>query len=226
MTVLSVSCQKEDDFVESPVASSGIHFSQTTTDVVAVDMGLSVLWASQNIGSDTADGFGFYYSFGETEPKAEYNASNGNYRWGDYNTEDKENRGFTKYNNKDGKLSLDPSDDPAIQNWKGKWRLPTVDEYAELFNNKEIRRSFGAVDGIYGWTFKSYRTGNTIFIPLAGYMRGKERYYRTDYGYYLTSECNETDIWYARLAILTHDTVSIGSSNRYDGFSVRPVREY
>lgn len=68
-----------------------------------VDLGLSVKWATCNLGATKDDEIGNYYAWGETEPKVEYSENT----W-KFNSENR-----TKYNDDDNKLVLDPEDDAA-----------------------------------------------------------------------------------------------------------------
>ena len=44
--------------------------SKSADGVEAVDLGLSVKWANMNVGAKKASGFGTYFAWGETKPKA------------------------------------------------------------------------------------------------------------------------------------------------------------
>lgn len=100
------------------------------TTPTAVDLGLSVKWASFNIGATKPQETGYYYAWGETFPKKAYNW--GTYQWG----EDEEH--LTKYNldassgTVDNKLMLDPEDDVAHVKLGGKWRMPKFNDILEL----------------------------------------------------------------------------------------------
>ena len=63
-----------------------------------VDLGLSVMWATCNIGADSPEEYGNYYAWGETATKSEYRQDNC-YRWGG--------------------SDLTFSDDAAYVNWGG-----------------------------------------------------------------------------------------------------------
>ena len=41
-----------------------------------VDLGLSVKWATRNIGAKSPEDYGRYFAWGETTTKSEYNSSN------------------------------------------------------------------------------------------------------------------------------------------------------
>ena len=99
-----------------------------------VDLGLSVKWATCNVGANSPEEYGDYFAWGETTSKDKYNWNYYKYCKGSSTT-------FTKYCNKssygyngftDTKTKLDPDDDAATVNWGGSWRMPTVAEMTEL----------------------------------------------------------------------------------------------
>ena len=124
-----------------------------------VDLGLSVKWATFNLGASAPEEYGDYFAWGEVEPKDEYSWEN--YKWGDGTASN-----MTKYNEKDGLTTLKLEDDAAHVNWGGKWRMPTMEEAKELYDkcewNPETR------DGIDGYRVVG-PNGNSIFIPIAGF---------------------------------------------------------
>ena len=69
-----------------------------------VDLGLSVKWATCNVGASLPSLYGNYYAWGETYTKGDYSSGT--------------------YNN--------PSYDTASANWGGTWRMPTDAEWTEL----------------------------------------------------------------------------------------------
>ena len=97
-----------------------------------VDLGLSVKWATCNIGADKPEDYGDYYAWGELSPKESYTWEN--YRFGvggDLPFE----RKLSKYNTDrkrgpvDNKTTLDRVDDVANVRWGGSWRIPTLEEW-------------------------------------------------------------------------------------------------
>ena len=136
------------------------------------DLGLSVKWASYNVGAIAAWESGDYYAWGETEEKEEYSQStykfSGSSGFGQ----------FTKYYydnmlglGGDGKTKLDYEDDVARVKWGGSWRMPTNGELDELRDNCTWEW-----ETLYG--VKGYRVtgpnGNSIFLPAVGYRTGTE----------------------------------------------------
>lgn len=132
---------------------------QFTTDEIAFstdyqDLGLSVSWATCNLGSSSPSNVGGYYCWGETIPSS---VRTGGYQWSG-------SGGFTKYNETDGKVTLEPSDDAAYVNLGEKWRIPTKEELAELRDNCTWTPS--TLDGVKGCTVTG-PNGKSIFIPVS-----------------------------------------------------------
>lgn len=168
-----------------------------------VDMGLSVKWATCNVGADSPEDYGNYYAWGETITKSSY----------------------TKDNSKTYGMNLndiggDSSYDAAAVNWGSKWRLPSREEFKELRDNCDWVWTIR--NGVKGYEVKSKRNGNTIFLPAAGFY-GKTPRRQGSYGYYWSSVPFDTDGAY--LLYLSSDDCSVYWLDRYDGQSVRPVAE-
>lgn len=126
-----------------------------------VDLGLpsGLKWATCNIGADTPEGYGDLYEWGETETRTKYGSENKYLANGQ----------ATKYNDEDGKTVLDPEDDVACVKWGEAWRMPTIEEFRELFSEcQSVAENFGGVRGAR----LTGPNGNSIFIPLAGYCMG------------------------------------------------------
>ncbi len=89
-----------------------------------VDLGLSVKWASRDIGATQAWAYGVPYRWAETVPYQEGTA----YRWA-------RDKMWTKYNEYDKRTVLELSDDAAAQAWGDHWRTPSREEWQELLDN-------------------------------------------------------------------------------------------
>ena len=136
-----------------------------------VDLGLSVKWASVNIGANKPEEYGDYFAWGETEPKKKYDYST--YKWlqGKYYTLSKYNTDYDYGNVIDNKIVLDKEDDAAVANWGGSWRMPTLTECIEL--NENCVWTPITQNGVKGYQIKSKKNGNSIFLPAAGnYSQG------------------------------------------------------
>ncbi len=84
-----------------------------------VDLGLSVLWASWNVGAECPEDYGNYYAWGEIEEKCIYDWST--YKW--CNGSDKSMTKYctnSSYGTVDGKTILEPEDDVAHVLWGGR----------------------------------------------------------------------------------------------------------
>lgn len=115
------------------------------TNLQAVDLGLSVLWADRDLGADSPYEYGDYYAWGETETKLDYTWNN--YRWSEGT-----NRTLTKYNTRsdfgvvDNITRLEEGDDAAWVNTAGEWRIPTDDEITEL--RSQCTREWLTIDNV------------------------------------------------------------------------------
>lgn len=85
-----------------------------------VDLGLSVKWATCNVGANTPEEYGDYFAWGETRPKDYYNWGTYKYCNGYYNTMTKYCTN-SSYGKVDNKTTLELEDDAAYINWGGSW---------------------------------------------------------------------------------------------------------
>ena len=131
-----------------------------------VDLGLSVKWATCNVGATSPEEYGDYFAWGETSTKAEYNTSNCP-TYG-LSTSELQSQGYI-----DNEGNLTAQYDAATANWGGTWRMPTYDELNEL-NTQCTWEWINTND------FKGYKVtgpnGNSIFLPGAGYRLGSSLY--------------------------------------------------
>lgn len=167
-----VSCGDDDDEDNIPPQENeqrGDDTSQTTSEapsyVVAVDLGLSVKWASSNLGASKPEEAGTRFAWGETTEKMLYNL--GTYKHADGTNDTYHNIGRdisgTEY-------------DAAHVHWKGTWRMPTAEECYELANKCDFKAD--KINGIEGYkvTAKGKPNGNYIFIPKYKYYEGEIKY--------------------------------------------------
>lgn len=195
----------------------------------AVDLGLSVKWASYNVGAKNVDGSGSYFAWGETTEKSNYDWSNeGDYKWGIYDSEALPKCGMTKYTTDveggDGLKTLQPGDDPATANWGTKWRTPTLDEINELLDKTKCEWTWD--DTKKGYTVKGLKTGNSIFLPTAGYRYGSDLENTGTGGHYWSSSVHESSpnrAYYFNFSLVGFGW---GRYHRFCGLSVRAVTEY
>lgn len=186
------------DFTEKPS-------DPTLTPGDYVDLGLSVKWASCNLGASTPAGKGGYYAWGETSTKTEYTKENyAYYKEGSSYTDIGENIAGTQY-------------DAATVNLGKDWRMPTKDEVQELC--EKCTFTYGEVDGVKGY-YATGKNGNSIFLPRYGYKLIYN--YEKDQGYFwigteVDSNCgyhlwlDEGKAYWDRLSL------------KHKGLQIRPV---
>ena len=189
---------------------------------VAVDLGLSVKWASFNVGASAPKEYGDYFAWGETEPKEDYCWET--YKWcmGSQST-------LTKYCNysgygyngfTDNKTELDPEDDAATVNWGENWHMPTYNELNEL--KTQCTWTWTTQNGVSG-RLVTGPNGNSIFLPAAGYRYGTSLDGAGSGGYDWSSSLF-TDYPREACYVRFNSGGPIGGSGyRFYGQSVRPV---
>lgn len=190
-----------------------------------VDLGLSVKWATCNVGAAKPEDYGDYFAWGETEPKSTYDWSTYKWCYGSYNTQTKYCTS-SEYGSIDNKTILDLSDDAARVNWGGSWRMPTQAEQEELQEN--CSWTWVCQNGVYGYRVTSKKPGYThksIFLPAAGSRSDSSLDYAGSYGYYLSSSLY-ADYPYIAYPLYFHSSkVDWDHFYRSYGFSVRPVMD-
>ena len=189
---------------------------------VAVDLGLSVKWATCNVGAEKPEEYGDYFAWGEVEPKEKYDWTTYLYCKGTSTTMTKyccdSSFGYNGFT--DNKTVLDLEDDAATANWGGAWRMPTDAEMTEL--REKCTWTWTTQNGVNGYKVVG-PNGNSIFLPAAGYMLEGALYYVGSRGFYWSSSLYPDSPDYAYRVYFTSDGVGWGGNGRYYGRSVRPV---
>lgn len=185
-----------------------------------VDLGLSVKWATCNVGATKPEEYGGYYAWGETEEKSCYDWGTYIYCNGSENTMVKYciEKDFSTFDNK---RVLIPADDVAQQEWGDSWRMPTSAEFEELLNKCKLICT--TINGVKGYKVTG-SNGNSIFLPFAGYRYGAQAG-TVSYGLYWTSSLNKDNSAYAYYLYFNDGGYDVSSGYRYFGQSVRPVCE-
>ena len=185
-----------------------------------VDLGLSVKWATCNVGASSSEETGYFFSWGETKPKAKYNWETYKLCEGSYDTQTKYCT-ESYYGTVDNKTILELSDDAANANWGGDWRMPTKAEQDEL--STECTWDWTTQNGVNGYKVTSKTNGNSVFLPAAGYRGDSDLSYAGYYGYYWSSSLGTHYSDGAYSLYFYSDIVGWGYSSRNYGRSVRPV---
>ena len=184
-----------------------------------IDLGLSVKWATMNIGANFPEDYGDYFAWGETKPKDTYD-------WDTYFWYECVEDIMTKYCTCtfagiiDNKKVLDPADDAAHVNWGGTWRMPTLAEQKELWS--ECTWTWTTQIGVNGYKVTG-PNGNSIFLPAAGSRGGSSLYDAGSIGGYWSSSLYTDDSYYAWYVYFNSSDVYWNYYSRYYGRSVRAV---
>lgn len=206
-------------------AAAGIGGS--TDKVEYVDLGLPSgnLWAKCNLGASAPEAYGDYYAWGEVEPKQEYTKSN--HKW---YKEGAPSQGFTKYNNEDGKLTLEDEDDAVIQKLGNGWRTPTLADFRELTNQKYTTIEKTTLNGVAGYQITSKKNKKSIFIPFAGFKNSEKPQTRAISDDEEVAVCMtnlrriDNMVYNAWTFAFQNDRIGRYGKRRPDGISIRPVK--
>lgn len=205
-------------------AAAGIGGS--TDKVEYVDLGLPSgnLWAKCNLGASAPEAYGDYYAWGETTPKQKYTYPN--HKW---YKEGAPSLGFTKYNNEDGKLSLEDEDDAVIQKLGNGWRTPTLADFRELTNQKYTTIEKTTLNGVAGYQITSKRNKKSIFIPFAGFRNDKPKTREISssekVAICMTNQRRIDDqVFNCWAFAFEQDRIRRYGKRRPDGISIRPVK--
>ena len=173
-----------------------------------VDLGLSVKWATCNVGATSPEDFGHYFAWGETSPKEIYEEENS-----------------LTYEKQINDFAGDAQYDAATANWGGDWRMPTKAEQEELLNNCTWTRT--TQNGVNGYNVKG-PNGNSIFLPAAGYRDRSSLDEAGSCGSYWSSTHSDYDNDvddYAFSLCFGSDGQGVYDDYRGSGLTVRPVVE-
>ena len=212
-----------------------------------IDLGLSVKWATFNVGATKPEDYGDYFAWGETEPYYEAGFAQENpqshwlqgklhgYDWPSYKYGSASDQ-LTKYCNDessglnyftDNNSMLDSEDDVAHMQWGGDWRMPTEEEFEELENN--CSWTWTTLNGVSGYRVTSNKSGYTdrsIFLPAVG-CRYDTNLYLYDVGsdgYYWSSSLDTDEGPHCARSLYFHEyNYYVDYIGRVCGCSVRPV---
>ena len=167
-----------------------------------VDLGLSVKWATCNVGANSPSDYGDYYAWGETSTKSSYTEENS-----------------STFGKSMGNIGGNSSYDVARYRWGGSWRMPTKAELEEL--KTKCTWTWTTQGGHNGYKVTG-KNGKSIFLPAAGWRYGASPDYVGEYGYFWSSTPYESGFGNAFYLSSGH---GVGWASRGYGWSVRPVVE-
>lgn len=152
---------------------------------VDLDLPSGILWADHNVGAATPQAVGLYFSFGNVIGHAEGEGYNF-----DQTTYDNSTPGAALT----GDIAVGDTYDAARHNMGGNWRLPTKEEFQELYNNCDC--IWIEENGMPGRRFTSRLNGNSIFFPAAGRYVSTTLYDRGTIGYYWENSLKSDTLGY------------------------------
>ncbi len=187
---------------DSPSDNTNDNFGKVA-DVM--DLGLSVKWASWNIGASEIGDYGGLYGMGDATGTNTSEVST------DYYYNETESLCGTEY-------------DLATLKWGKDWRLPTKQELIELRDKCTWEHNVKRGD-IYG-SVATGPNGNTLFLPYSGCRHGSNSI--LDRGFRASIWSGEPDVskyayGYMDLDICNNDLKQMDGCRNWVGQSIRPV---
>lgn len=253
--LVGVACDPNDVLDDENKQENTPEVNNLPDGLEAVDLGLSVKWASFNLGATSPQGFGDYYAWGETEPYYEpgyaqevpqehwKEGKTAGYDWPSYKycVPSDSSFLFTKYCSSpsmgysgytDDLVTLETNDDVAQTVWGNGWRMPTEKEFQEL--RCFCTWTWTTIGGVSGYKVSSNKTGyedRYIFLPAAGcrYLTDLNNVGRC--GFFWSSSFFRYSTEDPQIAWgLFFDSISVNTVNTSEGFrslgaAVRPVCE-
>lgn len=218
LMMLTTACAQRKQMVIYRNGHSPLRMSIETVDSITfedaqaeehefADLGLSVMWATCNIGAETPEQYGYYFAWGETSTKTSYTEENYSFcENGVYDTSMKTISGTER--------------DAATILWQDLWRMPTITEVEEL--TSLCTWTWTSQNGVNGYKVTG-PSGQSIFMPAAGQWRDKAVNVGST-GYYWTGTLSDD---YPSAAYNLNFSGYNGrwSANRTYGFCIRAVCE-
>lgn len=216
----------KNDKEEDP---SGGEEDSEITQGEAIDLGLSVKWASHNVGATKIEEAGGLYGWGDPTGK---HLEHGWTQGSEYYVSDKELL-FSFYGGIHAPENIsNTSLDIAHSKWGGKWRMPTYEEYKELMAKCKWEKIYLDNDRITGIKVTG-PNGNSIFLPATGCRESGPQYGTVDNsgGYYWTSnkyigpdDIDDTAGW-SHILYFSGYEPTLSWKLRFMGCAVRPVMD-
>ena len=189
-------------------------------------------WATMNIGASKPSDCGLYFAWGDTQGYTAEQVGYGegqkrfiweNYKYGNGTSEPGET-GMTKYNSTDRLTTLEASDDAAVANWGGSWRMPTRADFQTL--GAVVNTTWTKVNNVYGILCEDITdSSKTLFFPAAGSCSYGNVSSVGYVGSYWSSSLDTFNKKEALSLSFNNSSVEWGNliTTRFFGCSVRPV---
>jgi acetyl esterase/lipase len=185
-------------------ASGGEKSPADASNAEAVDLGLSVKWASFNVGAEKPEDYGTYFGWGEVS--------------GEKTSEDNDD-----YPNAGPPKNICGTEyDAAHMLWGGVWRMPTKEQARELVDDCDWEET--ALNGVAGFRVTG-KNGNSIFLSAGGGRDGTRGLYTAQGADFWTGDISDAD-GEAWCFTFYNGNYYVDDLWRHYGFAVRPVMEY
>lgn len=158
-----------------------------------IDLGLSVRWATCNMGATNPDEVGHYYAWGEIQEKHIRHYTYDHYQY---------------------------AGDVVRLIWGKDWRMPTKQEQDEL--RKKCVWQWTRLHNNYGYSVTG-PNGQSIFLPASGVHYGKGLVAHGQQGTYWAQTLHPADADYAYFLHFTPEQIAWRISRCFYGRSIRPV---
>lgn len=196
---------REQDSLRIARQQDNLQKESTMSNAQYVDLGLSVKWATCNIGANSPSDYG------------------GLYGWGDV-TGEKTSTDLSLYptSNPPENISATEYDIAYCKLGKG-WRMPTDEELTEL--KTKCKWEWTDINGINGYKVIG-KNGNYIFLPASGIRKGNTIVDRGENIYYWSGTGpSHKDFQYGALCMYIRDGSKVWDwYRRSHGLSIRPVK--
>jgi uncharacterized protein (TIGR02145 family) len=184
-----------------------------------VDLGLSVKWATCNIGAKDPTEYGDYFAWGETVTKSNFCKNN-------CETYIEENAILKLFcnNSLKHKVTTDikgnSAFDVATSHWGKPWRMPSKEEFEELISRCKWEWIF--IGKIYGYKITAVNN-NHIFLPAAGAFVDNSLFFSNSQCNYWSSTPKRNSLSNSFYLSSSSYKYEIHSWSRYIGRSIRAV---
>ena len=196
-----------------------VHDLVEDVDERAIDLGLSIRWASCNIGATAPEENGNFYAWGDTLTRSSFT-------WGTYPYSGTNTNTMTKYCTRaangtvDNRSTLIAFDDAAYINWGETWRMPTWTEWNELITQCTWKDT--TYNDVPVWQVTG-PNGNSIYLPKVGYKNSTSVTAGCYYWSSTLNTANSNDQCNRALYINAVDRSGAKYGLRYVGMPVRAV---
>lgn len=170
-----------------------------SSNVVEIDLGLSVLWANVNVGASSETDSGLLFGYGDVSGKMTSELDEDYPSCGIVNTE------F----------------DIAKKHWGNGWRMPTTEELNELV--EKCNWETMSKDGFCGMQFIG-PNGNSIFLPFAGVRIGEGVCREDEIGCYWSGTRSKIESC-VELMLMNGDASVASAPSSSWGICVRAVKD-